>query len=183
MSLPTLDAEQQAANKAIAEALAAHPLAPGLRRWRAHLLPVLQVNAWHESRFRPDAANQAGEDSHGLFQLNRAGGVGQGHDVDSLQDPQANTRLILDELVRRWATDSERRQLHTARTVGDLVAAFAAIVERPGSDKGADGRIAQGRWAVGEIRRQTLREWSPSTAAVALPDVSAGLLPSGGQIA
>lgn len=48
-----------------------------------------------ESGLDPAAANTAGEDSHGLFQLNRAGGQGVGHTVAELRDPRQNARIAL----------------------------------------------------------------------------------------
>lgn len=170
MSLPDLDADQQANYAIVSDALAKHRLAPGLDRWRQHLLPVLAVNMWHESRMRADAGNvDDKESSHGLFQLNMKGGVGAGHDVDELRNPRRNTELILDELNRRWTSDDERARMHNARTVGELAAAFAALVERPGSDRHPDGHTVTGRWGVGEARRATLRSWSPAVESAALP--------------
>lgn len=172
LPIPNMTQAQRAASATIAKVLAGHPLSPGLDRWRAHLLPVLQVNAWHESRLNPVAANTAGEDSHGLFQLNRSGGVGRGHSVAEIQDPSNNTRWILDELASRWVEDDERGRMHGSVTVGDLTMAFAALVERPGSDKHPDGRIVQGRWAVGDARRATLRLWSHRIAFMKLPPLN-----------
>ena len=54
------------------------------------------ANAWAESRFDPNAHNQRGEDSVGLFQMNRKGGLGSGYSVEQLKDPAFNIDLAAD---------------------------------------------------------------------------------------
>lgn len=53
------------------------------------------ANAIAESRLNPNAHNTSGEDSVGLFQLNRAGGQGTGFSVEQLKDPEFNIARIL----------------------------------------------------------------------------------------
>lgn len=123
--------------------------------WPSHLRPGIGAltiaaltNAWAESRWNPVVQSGyrdrtgAREDSWGLFQLNRRGGVGAGVAVAALQDPRTNTRLILNEVVRQdAATGAFHRALRGS--VGDVVVVFCVEVERP-----AD------RFAEGERRRQ-----------------------------
>lgn len=53
---------------------------------------ALVAIAMEESGLRVDAVGDGGC-SHGLFQMNRCGGAGIGHDVSSLQNPLYNARL------------------------------------------------------------------------------------------
>lgn len=95
---------------------------------RHHQIAAL-ANAIGESKLNPRAHNTQGEDSVGLFQLNRDGGVGTGHTVERLMDPAFNTHLIIAEANGvpsfRSATD-----LHTA------VEVFVRRVERPADPAG-----------------------------------------------
>ena len=56
------------------------------------------ANAARESGFNPNAHNTNGEDSVGLFQMNRNGGLGRGHSLERLKDPSYNTQLLLNAL-------------------------------------------------------------------------------------
>jgi hypothetical protein len=93
------------------------------------------ANAWAESRFDPNAHNQRGEDSVGLFQMNRKGGLGKGYSVEQLKDPAFNIGLAIDAAKKSKA-------FVKAQTIEDAVAAFVNDVERP-ADK------------VGEIQKRT----------------------------
>lgn len=139
--------------------------------WPSHLRPGIGAltiaaltNAWAESRWDPtvqsgfrDAAGRR-EDSWGLFQLNRAGGVGTGFSVASLQDPHINTQLILGEVVRQ---DAATGAIHRALTgtVGDVVATFCAEVERP-ADRHREGerrrQLAATMWGADLVRYPAL---------------------------
>jgi len=55
-------------------------------------------NAARESQFRAGAHNGMGEDSWGIFQMNRRGGMGAGHSPEHLSDPNYNTELLLANL-------------------------------------------------------------------------------------
>jgi len=82
------------------------------------------ANAWAESRFDPNAHNTKGEDSVGLFQMNRRGGLGSGHSVENLKDPAYNIDLAI-----KAAKGS--KAFKSATNVPDAVAAFVNDVERP----------------------------------------------------
>jgi hypothetical protein len=107
------------------------------------------ANAWAESRFDPNAHNQRGEDSVGLFQMNRKGGLGTGYSVEQLKDPAFNIDLAIQAAKKSAA-------FKKATTVEDAVAAFVNDVERP-ADK------------AGEIQKRT---------AVALKTKPQGTSPS-----
>lgn len=56
------------------------------------------ANAARESGFVADAHNGNGEDSWGIFQMNRRNGLGAGHTPQQLSDPNYNTELLLANL-------------------------------------------------------------------------------------
>ena len=91
------------------------------------------ANAIAESNLNPKARATAGEDSVGLFQLNRNGGLGTGHPVADLEDPATNTSLIIAECKKF-------NEFKTASTLQDAVAIFVRKVERPAN---ADGEIVK----------------------------------------
>jgi len=82
------------------------------------------ANAIGESNLNPRSHATHGEDSVGLFQLNRNGGVGTGHSVERLMDPVFNTQRIIAE-ANRFPTFKNAKDLHTA------VHEFVRRVERP----------------------------------------------------
>ena len=122
----SLDASQQdVAVLIVAEVQRAHTLRPQWP-WSPRALAIAAItNAYAESRLRPDAWNSRGEDSVGLFQVNRQGALGSSYSRAQLRDARTNTRIILSEV------DRQAERLATARTVGDLTAAFCTHVERP----------------------------------------------------
>lgn len=131
---PALDAEQRASLQAIAAEVRAAALPAALAASRPALLLALVVNAHAESRLRPRARNQTGrEDSVGLFQANRRGGLGQGYSVAQLSDPRFNTRLVLREVVRQG--DAFEALLTSGATLAQLTAAFTLWVERPAAPR------------------------------------------------
>ena len=81
------------------------------------------ANAIGESNLDPTAV---GDDGHsiGLFQENRDGGLGTGHSVASLENPQTNIRIALDAAEQYSA-------FAAATTINGAVAAFVSDVERP----------------------------------------------------
>jgi uncharacterized protein (TIGR02594 family) len=87
------------------------------------------ANAIGESNLNPRAHATHGEDSVGLFQLNRNGGVGSGHSVERLMDPAFNTQLIIAE-AGRFADFKKAADLHAAVDV------FVRRVERPADKPG-----------------------------------------------
>jgi hypothetical protein len=82
------------------------------------------ANAIAESGLNPFAHNTRGEDSVGLFQMNRKGGLGEGHSVENLKDPNYNIDLAIDAAKKSQA-------FLKANTIDDAVAAFVRDVERP----------------------------------------------------
>jgi hypothetical protein len=87
------------------------------------------ANALAESRLNPSAHNTTGEDSVGLFQLNRQRGLGTGFERDFLKVPENNIRIILDAAMK----DKEFRN---ATTLEEAVRAFVYNVERPADKPG-----------------------------------------------
>lgn len=87
------------------------------------------ANAIAESALNPNAQSPPPEDSVGLFQLNRGGGVGTGHSREHLRDPQINIGLIIRE-ARTVPAFANATSLH------DAVAVFVRKVERPANAAG-----------------------------------------------
>lgn len=140
--VPQLDTEQKAAARVIAEVFREVKWPPGLAPARRALTLAAIVNAWHESRLRPAAWNPRGEDSVGLFQINRAGALGAPWSREQLRNPRTNALIIASEVV------AQEQQLRAARTVAELTAAFTVHVERPAN-----------RHEVGRLRARTVGEW------------------------
>lgn len=82
------------------------------------------ANAIAESGLNPYAHNTRGEDSVGLFQMNRDGGLGTGHSVENLKDPNYNIDLAI-------AAAKKSEAFLKSNTIDDAVAAFVRDVERP----------------------------------------------------
>ena len=82
------------------------------------------ANAIDESGLDPTQHNGRGEDSFGLFQLNRKGGLGAGHSPEELLDPENNIQIAL-----RAAKNS--KAFSRATSLVDAVSAFVKDVERP----------------------------------------------------
>jgi hypothetical protein len=87
------------------------------------------ANAIAESNLNPEAHNTKGEDSVGLFQLNRNGGLGTGHSVESLKNPAKNIEIIINEAKKFPA-------FAAATALQDAVAVFVRKVERPADPGG-----------------------------------------------
>lgn len=60
--------------------------------------PAMDYIYTRESGWNPQAHNTRGEDSVGLGQMNRAGGMGVGYSVEQLMDPSFNMDLMLDHV-------------------------------------------------------------------------------------
>jgi len=144
---PNWDAEQLASIRTIADQVKAAALPPALASSRDALTVAAVVNAWHESRLRPDATNLTGRDeSYGLFQVNRQGALGRPHTARNLLQAEYNTRVILGEV---WTRRRELEAvLHRGGTVAGLTAAFTLHVERPA-----------GRSSKALQRASTVRAW------------------------
>lgn len=94
------------------------------------------ANAIRESKLNPNAHNTSGEDSVGLFQCNRDGGLGTGKTVGWLKNPQNNIDLIISE-AKKYA------DFKNANTIEDAVREFVYKVERP-RDKPGETKIRIG---------------------------------------
>jgi hypothetical protein len=82
------------------------------------------ANAIAESGLNPNAHNTRGEDSVGLFQMNREKGLGVGYSVEQLKDPNKNIDLAI-------AAAKNSKDFKSASTIDGAVAAFVKDVERP----------------------------------------------------
>ncbi len=87
------------------------------------------ANAIAESNLNPTAHAGIGEDSWGLFQLNRNGGLGQGHNPDDLKNPDTNISIVLAE-AKKYP------EFVAADSVDRAVSAFVRDVERPSDVSG-----------------------------------------------
>lgn len=97
------------------------------------------ANAIGESRLDPTAHAGRGEDSWGLFQLNRRAGLGVGHTPDELVNPETNIQIIIQAAQKV-------KSFVRAASIEDAVTAFVQFVERPSDIPGqARARIAIAR--------------------------------------
>lgn len=90
------------------------------------------ANAFRESslvadkrnlQFRPDGSVK--EDSVGLFQCNRAGGLGEGHTFAELCDPEVNIKLIL--------AKAKAVKYRETTSLAEAVDCFVRKIEKPGN--------------------------------------------------
>jgi hypothetical protein len=88
------------------------------------------ANAEAESSLNPNAHNTRGEDSVGLFQMNRKGGLGEGYTVEELKDPETNISLAINAAKRS-------KNFRNATTIESATEAFVRDVERPKDKAGA----------------------------------------------
>lgn len=150
MAQPRLDAVQARSIQVIGAVLNRARLPAPLREVRAALRLALIINAYAESDLRPTAMNVVGsDDSHGLFQTNRKGGVGAGWTVKQLQNPAFNVALILGELVRQDRATGVFSALILGRgDVGELTATFTVHVEQPADAQfeGVRRSLLVGEW-------------------------------------
>jgi hypothetical protein len=94
------------------------------------------ANAEAESSLNPNAHNTRGEDSVGLFQMNRKGGLGEGYSVEQLKDPETNIALAIDAAKKS-------KNFVNASSVEDATEAFVRDVERPKDKAGAIAKRTQ----------------------------------------
>lgn len=94
------------------------------------------ANAVAESSLNPNAHNEKGEDSVGLFQMNRKGGLGQGYSVEQLKDPETNIALAIDAAKKS-------KKFTNASSVEEATEAFVRDVERPKDKVGAIAKRTQ----------------------------------------
>lgn len=97
------------------------------------------ANAVAESNLNPMAHATAGEDSVGLFQLNRNGGRGTGHSVQELMDPDVNIGIII----------AAAKSVHEFATAASLQAAVDAFVRRVEIPADIEGEV-QKRLAIAQ---------------------------------
>ncbi|MGI8568024.1 MAG: hypothetical protein ACR2KT_02530 [Methylocella sp.] len=91
------------------------------------------ANAIAESSLNPNAHATKGEDSFGLFQLNRRGGLGAGHAPSELLNPGSNIAIVI-------KAAKQSKAFLRAASLDDAVSAFVKDVERP-SDKPGQIRV------------------------------------------
>lgn len=121
------------------------------------------VNAYAESRLRPDAASPPPEDSVGLFQLNAAAGAaGQGMTREQRADPVQNCqRIIL--IYKGSAGAALRSALMAGTTRATLTTLWARDIERcrecghSGGSAELDRRAATCRALYGPAADETVR--------------------------
>ncbi len=101
----------------------------GYGRWQQ---AAALANAIRESGLKPDAHAGGIEDSWGLFQLNRRGGLGSGKTPAFLRDPGNNIQIVVNEVGKFPA-------FAAASTVAAAVSVFVRKVERPAN---ADTQVA-----------------------------------------
>jgi hypothetical protein len=94
------------------------------------------ANAVAESSLNPNAHNTKGEDSVGLFQMNRNRGLGTGYSVEQLKDPETNIALAIDAAKKS-------KNFVNASTVEEATEAFVRDVERPKDKAGAIAKRTQ----------------------------------------
>jgi hypothetical protein len=83
------------------------------------------ANAYAESRLDPTAHNQKGEDSVGLFQLNRKGGEGKGYSVEELKDPETFQFKYCDERPNERSNGNEHFETTNLKGVLKLMRSLA----------------------------------------------------------
>lgn len=83
------------------------------------------ANAIRESGLNPNAVNSTSkEESVGLFQLNRKGGLGEGRSVEELKDPEKNIAITIEAA-------KNSTNFKNATTLQQAISAFVKDVERP----------------------------------------------------
>ncbi len=87
------------------------------------------ANAIAESGLDPNIHNARNEDSFGLFQLNRRGGLGAGHSPDELVNPESNIAIVI-------KAAQQSKGFVRAASLDDAVSAFVREVECPKDKEG-----------------------------------------------
>lgn len=82
------------------------------------------ANAVAESSLNPNAHNKKGEDSVGLFQVNRNGILGRGYSVEQLKDPETNIRIAIEAAKKS-------PMFKNASTMEEATEGFMKQVENP----------------------------------------------------
>lgn len=103
----------------------------------AQLARMAVITAWYESRLDPTVSNtQRPDDSWGLFQLNRNGGIGKGYEPSTLLDPVNNAGILAAVLKRRisiFAPLIKREAALQPTSVGEWIRVFTVQIQRPAS--------------------------------------------------
>ena len=119
------------------------------------------VTAWYESRLNPTVSNtKSPDDSWGLFQLNRNGGLGRGTPAATLINPAENSRILAKEIKRRislFSTLIKREAALQPTLVGDWLNIFTTKIQLPASPM-----------LSGQARAKTGNQLFPGRAANAL---------------
>ncbi|UDL89435.1 hypothetical protein LGH82_30990 [Mesorhizobium sp. PAMC28654] len=87
------------------------------------------ANAIGESGLVAGAKAGGSEESYGLFQLNRVGGVGAGHTVAELKDPEMNIAIMLNHIAT--VEKSADTDFRAAQDILTAVSIFVRKFERP----------------------------------------------------
>jgi hypothetical protein len=87
------------------------------------------ANAIAESGLNPSSMSAPPDQGVGLFQLNRAGGLGTGHTVSELEDPANNINLVL-------SAARKSHEFAEAASLEDVVSAFVHKIVRPANPAG-----------------------------------------------
>jgi hypothetical protein len=128
------------------------------------------ANAQAESSLDPTAHNtKNGEDSVGLFQMNRNGGLGKGYSVEQLKDPNTNIGLAI-------AAAKQSKDFVGASTLEQATKAFVTDVERPKDQAGA----IEKRTKIAREMSTTSLGTKVSTATASVADESRKLAANGG---
>jgi hypothetical protein len=90
---------------------------------------VALANAMAESNLDPNAMMAPPDESVGLFQLNRAGGLGAGHTVAELQDPAVNISIMV-------SAAQKSDTFASAESLEDAVSIFVRTLVRPADPAG-----------------------------------------------
>jgi hypothetical protein len=91
----------------------------------AMLQAAALANAFAESGLDPMAHNTHGEDSVGLFQMNRNGGMGQGFSVEELQTVEVQVSILKGEITKTL------KRFVAATSLDEAVFLFVRDFERP----------------------------------------------------
>jgi hypothetical protein len=93
------------------------------------------ITALYETGLNPTVSNRKlPDDSHGLFQMNRNGGLGKGHAVDQLLDPVYNATLFANEVAsqaRYFKPLIEREAALQPTPVSEWIGVITHRIQRP----------------------------------------------------
>lgn len=103
----------------------------------AQLARMAVITAWYESQLNPTVSNTTRpDDSWGLFQLNRNGGIGKGYEPATLLDPVTNATILAAVLKKRisiFASLIKREAALQPTSVGEWIGVFTRKIQLPAS--------------------------------------------------